>query len=96
MEENVRYIIEIEKEPYIRKSFLNGDELIYKIKGTDIFISEKNLRKFVPYTRLFDLAAFPLHSNEEYLEFYNLNKTKEEEYNKEYLEHETKEEEKND
>lgn len=33
-------ILSVEDEPFIRKNFLNDDEVVYKVKGMDLFVRE--------------------------------------------------------
>lgn len=57
----LKYIIEVERIPYVRRvSHTSAGEVIYKIKGLDIFLRDEDLLKLPVYINL-----FPLDENEE-------------------------------
>ena len=67
----MRYIIQIEDVPYIKKNFLNDDEIVYKVKGFNFFLTEEEISKLPKDNRpLFERKNYPLEDNEDYKKFY--------------------------
>lgn len=67
----LKYIIEVESIPYVRRVSHTGyGEIVYKVKGLDVYLRDEDLLKLPVYRNLFDRSIFPLDENEAYKKWY--------------------------
>ena len=58
------------KYHFVKKHFLNDNEIIYKVKGFDFYIKESELDKMIEVKSLINKNQYPLDENNEYKKWY--------------------------